>query len=180
MKFYLIAIYISRTNQRSISYENTKFEEDQPENGNLFSDSEVTHPYTTRRIGSKIPRPFDKPQRSNNFKSLNRNRKPNGMYSDAHARNNSAPGTRTRKERQSISDFSSLSIQGRGMRNTANKSYFIDLYHHINTNYLKNLHTYAYIINILGSPKKAKPKTKERKRKNTDPFQNFGMPLERF
>ena len=121
------ALHLSRTNQRSISYENTKFEEDQPENGNLFSDSEVTHPYTTRRIGSKIPRPFDKPQRSNNFKSLNRNRKPNGMYSDAHARNNSAPGTRTRKERQSISDFSSLSIQGRGMRNIAYNTYFMDL-----------------------------------------------------
>ena len=103
------------------------------------------------------------------------------MYSDAHARNNSAPGTRTRKERQSISDFSSLSIQGRGMRNIANNTYFMDLDHqNIHTRYMRILHNLSYIIYILGSPKKAKPKQKERKRKNTDPFQNFGMPLERF
>ena len=99
------------------------------------------------------------------------------MYSDAHARNNSAPGTRTRKERQSISDFSSLSIQGRGMRNISYNTYFMDYTH---TRYMRILHNLAYIIYILGSPKKAKPKQKERKRKNTDPFQNFGMPLERF
>ena len=96
--------------------ESSKFDEDQPENGSLFSDSEATHPYATARrtTGSKIPRPFDKPQHSNNFKSLNRNRKSNGMYSNAHARNNSAPGTRTRKETR-ITDFSSLRINpGRG------------------------------------------------------------------
>ena len=106
-------------NRRSVSYENAKFDEDQPEYGSLLSDSEITHPYaTTRRTGSKIPRPFDKQQNSTNFKSLNRNRKSNGMYSDAHARNYSAPGARSRRERQSISDFPSSRINaGRGNQN---------------------------------------------------------------
>ena len=115
---YLFISYnhLFRINRRSVSYENAKFDDDQPENGSLFSDSEITHPYaTTRRTGSKIPRPFDKQQNSNNFKSLNRNRKSNGMYSDAHARNYSAPGARARKERQSISEFPSSRINpGRG------------------------------------------------------------------
>ena len=118
IKFYLfnLHIHLFRMNRRSVSYENAKFDEDQPEYGSLLSDSEITHPYaTTRRTGSKIPRPFDKQQNSTNFKSLNRNRKSNGMYSDAHARNYSAPGARSRRERQSISEFPSSRINpGRG------------------------------------------------------------------
>ena len=121
IKFYLFNLHIIlfRMNRRSVSYENAKFDEDQPEYGSLLSDSEITHPYaTTRRTGSKIPRPFDKQQNSTNFKSLNRNRKSNGMYSDAHARNYSAPGARSRRERQSISDFPSSRINpGRGNQN---------------------------------------------------------------
>ena len=111
--------HLFRINRRSLSHENAKYDEDQPEYGSLLSDSEITHPYaTTRRTGSKIPRPFDKQQNSTNFKSLNRNRKSNGMYSDAHARNYSAPGARSRRERQSISDFPSSRINpGRGNQN---------------------------------------------------------------
>ena len=117
--FFIPYNHLFRINRRSVSYENAKFDDDQPENGSQFSDSEITHPYaTTRRTGSKIPRPFDKQQNSNNFKSLNRNRKSNGMYSDAHARNYSAPGARARKERQSISEFPSSRINpGRGNQN---------------------------------------------------------------
>ena len=118
IRFYLfnLHIHLFRMNRRSVSYENAKFDEDQPEYGSLLSDSEITHPYATvRGTGSKIPRPFDKQQNSTNFKSLNRNRKSNGMYSDAHARNYSAPGARARKERQSISEFPSSRINpGRG------------------------------------------------------------------
>ena len=53
----------------------------------------------------KVKQSIDGQSRAN-FKSLNRNRKANGMYSDAHARNNSAPGLRSRKERQRVTSLS--------------------------------------------------------------------------
>ena len=55
----------------------------------------------------------NKPPSNDNFKSLNRKKNSNGMYKDLVDRNDSAPGVRARKERQSISDFRSLNTENR-------------------------------------------------------------------
>ena len=60
----------------------------------------------------------NQPPSNDNFKSLNRKKNSNGMYKDLVDRNDSAPGVRARKERQSISDFRSLNTENRkGMLN---------------------------------------------------------------
>ena len=55
----------------------------------------------------------NQPPSNVNFKSLNRKKNSNGMYKDLVDRNDSAPGVRARKERQSISDFRSLNTENR-------------------------------------------------------------------
>ena len=64
--------------------------------------------YDFRRI-----RKQNQPPSNDNFKSLNRKKNSNGMYKDLVDRNNSAPGVRARKERQSISDFRGLNTENR-------------------------------------------------------------------